>query len=77
MSAEDPQVVASELRRRGLPVHRADDVIGTDEQLREIFTSARLGGWDGTRAPRPRHINLGRLIAVGGVSSLDSRRTTP
>lgn len=61
---DDPQAVAAELRRRGLPVHHRDDIIGTDERLREIFTSARLGGWTPGQAPKPRFINRGRLVAA-------------
>lgn len=61
---DDPQQVAAELRRRGIPVHRNGELLGSDERLREVFTSARIGGWKPDRAPRARHINRGRLIAA-------------
>lgn len=64
VNLNDPQAVAAELHRRGLPVYRNGDCIHTDERLREIFASARIGGWDRTRPPRPRHINRGRLITA-------------
>lgn len=64
VNLDDPQTVAAELRRRGLPVHRAGDVIGTDERLHELFGLARLGGWMPDRPPKPRWINRGRLIAA-------------
>lgn len=64
MNLDDPAAVASALRARGLEVHVAKTVIGTDERLAEIFTAARRGGWRAYtgRAPRPRHINLGRFL---------------
>jgi hypothetical protein len=63
---DDPQAVAAELRRRGLPVHRADDLMRTDTQLHAVYRWARLSGWTATtgRAPRPRHINRGHLIEL-------------
>jgi hypothetical protein len=59
---DDPQVVAAELRRRGLPVHRATDEIRTDDRLRELFRLARLGGWRPGSPPKARYINRGRLL---------------
>lgn len=61
---DDPQAVASELRRRNLPVFRNGETIGSDERLRELFTLARVGGWTPDRAPKARFINRGRLIAA-------------
>ncbi len=60
----DPQAVAAELRRLGLPVYRSGEVMGTDERLREMFASARRGGWTVGLPLKPRHINRGRLLTV-------------
>lgn len=59
----DPQAVSAEPSRRGLPVFRNGDVIGTDARLRELFTLAGLGGWaTGQSGPKARHINRARLL---------------
>ncbi|MET0417302.1 MAG: hypothetical protein ABW022_14920 [Actinoplanes sp.] len=60
---DDPQAVAAELRRRGLPVYRAGEVMGSDDRLRELFGLARLRGWTPDRSPRAKHINRGRLLS--------------
>lgn len=72
---DDPQAVAAELLRLGLPVHRRNDIIGTDARLRELFTAARRGGWQGDGPPKPRHINRGRLALhqQNGTNMVDPR----
>ncbi len=66
---DNPQAVAAELRRLGLPVYRADEVMGSDERLREMFASARRGGWTRDMPLKPRYINRGRLMDALGVGS--------
>jgi hypothetical protein len=60
VNLDDPQAVAAELRRLGLPVMRTGEAVGYNAA--EVFSSARWGGWDKVNPPKAHHVNRGRLM---------------
>lgn len=68
-----PEQVIKELTKRGIPVWRSGDEMKDHEELLEVFSSARKGGWDSSQKIKARFINYGRLLKAKEeeVRSLD------